>query len=209
LSLAPASSLFPSQRVGAVVTAYSWPLCSYLQLGALPTAVPCARLHAKHLVWEWGLDDLAESSELLVSELVTNAVQAMEGQDDQSAVCLRLSSDNTRLLIEVWDADPQPPAPKDLGADGIPDLEEEGGRGLFLAAALSRRWNWYLTQNPTGKVVWCELAADWPELLKGGESAIQPSLPRRVSAKQLVRPAEAMSDLDILRRLRDGLRDLD
>jgi anti-sigma regulatory factor (Ser/Thr protein kinase) len=71
---------------------------SYLQLGALPTAVPCARLHAKHLVWEWGLDDLAESSELLVSELVTNAVQAMEGQDDQSAVCLRLSSDNTRLL---------------------------------------------------------------------------------------------------------------
>ena len=183
MSLAPASSLFPSQRVGAVVTAYSWPLCSYLQLGALPTAVPCARLHAKHLVWEWGLDDLAESSELLVSELVTNAVQAMEGQDDQSAVCLRLSSDNSRLLIEVWDADPQPPAPKDLGADGIPDLEEEGGRGLFLAAALSRRWNWYLTQNPTGKVVWCELAADWPELLEGGESAIQPSLPRRVSAK--------------------------
>ena len=130
--------LVPVSAGGAAVTAYSWPLCSYLELGALPTAVPCARLHARHLVWEWGLDGLAENAELLVSELVTNAVQAMAGQDDQSAVCLRLSSDNTRLLIEVWDADPRPPAPKDLGADGIPDLEEEGGRGLFLVAALSR-----------------------------------------------------------------------
>jgi len=71
------------------VTPYSLPLRSYLELGALPTAVPCARLHARQLVWEWGLDGLAESSELLVSELVTNAVQAMAGQDDQPAVHLR------------------------------------------------------------------------------------------------------------------------
>ena len=85
-----------------VVTADSWPLRSYLELGALPTAVPCARLHARQLAWEWGLDGLAESTELLVSELVTNAVQAMEQQDDQPAVRLRLSSDNARLLIEVW-----------------------------------------------------------------------------------------------------------
>ena len=96
-----------------VVTADSWPLRSYLELGALPTAVPCARLHARQLAWEWGLDGLAESTELLVSELVTNAVQAMEQQDDQPAVRLRLSSDNARLLIEVWDADPRPPVPKE------------------------------------------------------------------------------------------------
>ena len=190
------------------MTPYPWPLRSYLELGALPTAVPCARLHTRQLVWEWGLDGLAESAELLVSELVTNAVQAMEGQDDQPAVCLRLSSDNTRLLIEVWDTDPRPPAPIDLGADGIPNLEEEGGRGLFLVAALSRRWSWYLTQNPTGKVVWCELAADRSELFEADGPALQPSLPQRVPRAQLVRPVEVMNDPDILRRTRDGLRDL-
>ena len=49
------------------------PLRSYLELGALPTAVPCARLHARHVLREWGLNGLAPDSELLVSEPVTNA----------------------------------------------------------------------------------------------------------------------------------------
>jgi hypothetical protein len=31
-----------------------WPLQSFLELGALPGAVPCARLHTRHLLWEWG-----------------------------------------------------------------------------------------------------------------------------------------------------------
>ena len=52
-----------------------WPLRSFLELGALPSAVPCARLHTRHLLWEWGLTGLTDSAELLVSEIVTNAVQ--------------------------------------------------------------------------------------------------------------------------------------
>ncbi len=134
-----------------------WPLRSYLGLGALPTAVPCARLHAKHLAWEWGLNDLCDTVELVVSELVTNAVRAMAGTSGYEAVHLRLSSDNARVLVEVWDADPLPPVPADLGPDGTPDPEAESGRGLFLVAALSARWDWYLTQEPAGKVVWCEI----------------------------------------------------
>lgn len=137
---------------------HPWPLCSSLELGALPTAVPCARLHARHLLREWGLNDLASSGELLVSELVTNAVQATAGHATHAPVRLRLSGDGARVLIEVWDADPRPPAPRDLGEDGLPDLEEEGGRGLFLVATLSTRWGWYPVQDPAGKVVWCELA---------------------------------------------------
>ena len=133
-----------------------WPLRSYLELGALPTAVPCARLHARHLLREWGLNGLAADVELLTSELVTNAVRATAGRQ-QAAIRLRLSSDQERVLVEVWDADPQPPAPGDLGEDGTPDPAEEGGRGLFLVAALSTRWDWYLTQEPSGKVIWCEL----------------------------------------------------
>src|SRR5690348_18023805 len=46
-----------------------WPLRSSLELGALSTAVPCACLHVKHVLWEWGLNSLAESAVLLVSEL--------------------------------------------------------------------------------------------------------------------------------------------
>lgn len=140
------------------MTPHQWPLRSYLELGALPTAVPCARLHARHLLWEWGLNGLAADIELLVSELVTNAVKAT-AELQQAAILLRLSSDSARVLIEVWDADPQPPVPKELGHDGTPDPQEEGGRGLFLIAVLSARWNWYPTQEPAGKVVWCEMGA--------------------------------------------------
>ena len=72
---------------------------------------------------------------------------------------LRLSGDSARVLIEVWDADPRAPAPKDLGEHGTPDPQEEGGRGLFLVAALSAHWEWYPTRDPAGKVVWCEIEA--------------------------------------------------
>jgi anti-sigma regulatory factor (Ser/Thr protein kinase) len=133
------------------------PLHSYLELGALPTAVPCARLHARHLLWEWGMSLLAETTELLVSELVTNAVKATAGHRDRVPVRLQVSRDSARVLIEVWDADPRPPALQDLSEDGMPDPQKEGGRGLFLVAALSDRWDWYPTQEPLGKVIWCEV----------------------------------------------------
>ena len=86
-----------------------WPLRSSLELGALPTAVPCACLHVKHVLWEWGLNGLAESAELLVSELVSNAVNAT-GQPGQT-VALSLAGNATGVLIEVRDSDPQPPKP--------------------------------------------------------------------------------------------------
>jgi anti-sigma regulatory factor (Ser/Thr protein kinase) len=146
------------------------PLRSYLELGALPTAVPCARLHARHVLREWGLNGLAPDSELLVSDLVTNAVKATAGRDE-AAVRLRLSGDSARVLIEVWDADPRAPAPKDLGEHGTPDPQEEGGRGLFRVAALSARWDWYLTREPAGKVVWCEIEAPSPGRRGVGEGA--------------------------------------
>jgi hypothetical protein len=49
---------------------------TYLELGALPTAVPCARLHVKHVLREWQMPRLADPVELVVAELVTNAMQA-------------------------------------------------------------------------------------------------------------------------------------
>jgi len=192
----------------ARVPADVWPLRSSLELGALPTAVPCARLHARHLVREWGLADLAATAELLVSELVTNAVKAMAGREDQPPVRLRLSGDYARVLIEVWDADPRAPTPEDPDTDGLPELEAEGGRGLFLVAALSARWNWHLTRQPAGKVVWCELEDDQPETTAGNGSAVHLLLPQRVPGAAPIRPAAARHDPDVLRRIRDGLLDL-
>lgn len=53
-----------------------WPRRDFLELGALVSAVPCARLHARHVLREWELACLGDSAELLITELVPNAVQA-------------------------------------------------------------------------------------------------------------------------------------
>lgn len=53
-----------------------WPVRDFLELGALPGAVPSARLHARQIVWEWALTPLSEQVEQVVSELMTNAVAA-------------------------------------------------------------------------------------------------------------------------------------
>ena len=185
-----------------------WPLRNSLQLGALPTAAPCARLHAKHLLWEWGLEEIADTAELLVSELVTNGVKAAQAMEQKPPVWLRLSPNNMQLLIEVWDGNTWPPSPREL-EDGLPALEDEGGRGLFLVATLSDRWNWYLTQEPIGKVVWCELHVQQSSTTEDSETASHTLLPRRVAHAQQIAPAKAMDDPFTLRRVRDGLRELD
>jgi anti-sigma regulatory factor (Ser/Thr protein kinase) len=174
-----------------------WPLRSSLELGALSTAVPCACLHVKHVLWEWGLNGLAESAELLVSELVTNAVNA-SGQPGQT-VSLNLAGNATRVFIEVRDADPRPPAPSEPGEPGADGTSD----GVLLIAALSTNWNWYPTQDPPGKVVWCELSAE-PSAEPSADT-LPLSLPRRVPLARPKPQAEIVTDLDILRRLRDHL----
>jgi hypothetical protein len=145
---------------------------------------------------------------LLVSELVTNAVKAAQLMEQKPPVRLRLSTDNTRLLIEVWDGNMQPPRPSQP-ENGLPSPEDEGGRGLFLVEMLSRQWSWRLTEEPRGKVVWCELDMyETPDQEASG-AARRDSLPRRVPASQQVRAVRAMNDPYTLRRVRNGLRRMD
>ena len=130
---------------------------TYLELGALPTAPSCARLHTRQLLWEWGLAGLAEVSEAVVSELVTNALETTIRHQLDSPIRVRLSSNGQQALVEVWDADPTPLQLPALDLDNPPPVIAEGGRGLFLVAALSARRGCY-TANHGGKVMWAEVA---------------------------------------------------
>ena len=60
-------------------------------------------------------------------------------------------------------------APRDPGEDRIPDVEGEGGRGLFLVAALSACWDWYLTQEPAGRSSGVSLRPNGPNVLKSAD----------------------------------------
>lgn len=125
-----------------------WPLRSHLELGALPGAVPCARLHAKQVLWEWGLLAFSDHAELLLSELLTNAIEASQPAGPILPVRLWLSSDRSRLLIQVQDANSHPPVRADTHED------DERGRGLLIVDAISTTWGWYEEGDHGRKVVW-------------------------------------------------------
>jgi stage II sporulation SpoE-like protein/histidine kinase-like protein len=102
--------------------------------------------HARSVIAEpmkrWGLDELIPTTELLVSELVTNAVRYSRGE-----VTLRLVNEKA-LVCEVLDSSAALPRLRQAGG------EDENGRGLQVVRQLSKRWG--ARRTPTGKVVWCE-----------------------------------------------------
>ena len=124
-----------------------WPLRDFLELGALPSAVPCARLHARLVVQEWGLSTLADNVELVVSELITNALHASRGLGPAPSVRLWLLGDAGQVLILVWDASPYAPIRTDVPAYA------EAGRGLLLVEAASSQWGTSASSRG-GKSVW-------------------------------------------------------
>jgi anti-sigma regulatory factor (Ser/Thr protein kinase) len=126
-----------------------WPLQDVLELGAVLSAVPCARRHARQVLREWGIAGLADSAGLLVTELVANAVTASRDMAPVSGVRLWLLSDSAQILILVWDPSLQPPVLAEVTG------EAEHGRGLKIVEAVSRQWGWYA--SGTGKFVWAIL----------------------------------------------------
>ncbi|NGO11616.1 SpoIIE family protein phosphatase [Streptomyces sp. HC44] len=108
-----------------------------------PRSVGRAREYARGQLVSWGLEPLVDTAELLVSELVTNALRYGEGE-----IRLRLLLDRT-LVCEVWDAGlVQPRRRRARDTD-------EGGRGLQLVGLLSAAWG--SRRTPRGKTVWFEL----------------------------------------------------
>jgi serine phosphatase RsbU (regulator of sigma subunit)/anti-sigma regulatory factor (Ser/Thr protein kinase) len=103
--------------------------------------------HARSLIRDplkrWGLEDLIDSSELLVSELVTNAIKYANGE-----VMLRLILEPDTLVCEVHDSSPALPRVLQV------DKDAENGRGLHVVSQVASRWG--VRRTTGGKVVWCE-----------------------------------------------------
>jgi serine phosphatase RsbU (regulator of sigma subunit) len=111
-------------------------------LPAEPAAVAGARARAARQLADWGLDELTFPTEVLVSELVTNAIQHA-----QPPLQLRMILD-TALSCEVADASSTAPHPRRA------DRYDEDGRGLMLVAQIAARWGTRYTRS--GKTVWAQ-----------------------------------------------------
>ncbi|WP_280688040.1 SpoIIE family protein phosphatase [Kitasatospora sp. GAS204B] len=109
-----------------------------------PTSVAKARERACAWLLARGLDELVDTTELLVSELVTNALR--HGRGD---IRLRLLRD-TAVVCEVWDDGYAQPRQRRA------QETDEGGRGLQLVSLLAERWG--SRRTPHGKIVWFELS---------------------------------------------------
>jgi anti-sigma regulatory factor (Ser/Thr protein kinase) len=93
----------------------------------------------------WGLAELVDDAQLLVSELVTNALQH---GDQRGGIDVRLVITLKELLVSVNDGSANRPQLR------IADADSESGRGLFLVAALADDWG----VSPDGTTTWCTLS---------------------------------------------------
>ncbi|GAA4190642.1 ATP-binding protein [Microbispora amethystogenes] len=151
------TSPFPAREGGRI---------AYRVFGSVATAPRRARAFVRCQLRGWQLGHLADTAELVVSELVTNAVRATDAvvsppvASSMFPVALRTVALRVReapgprsVFIEVWDGSGREPVP---GGDAG-DEPGESGRGLVLVGSLARRWGHY-TAPDRGKIVWCELA---------------------------------------------------
>lgn len=116
-----------------------------MQLRCEPTSPRLVRQVVEQTCRQWGIPGTAEEAVLVVSELTENMIQHA-----RSDGWLRLELRGQILTIAVADADPRPPrlCP--------PEKRQGGGRGLVLIARMSRRWG-SAPQPRGGKVVWATL----------------------------------------------------
>ena len=130
----------------------------------------------------WGLEDLIPATELLVSELVTNAFKYAKGE-----TLLRLILEPDSLVCEVHDTSPALPRVLQV------DKDAESGRGLHVVSQLAARWG--ARRTPAGKVVWCEQPVP-EEIAEAMRTAmgIEPRLPLGESRPAAARQRAARSN---------------
>jgi anti-sigma regulatory factor (Ser/Thr protein kinase) len=136
-------------------------MISTLTLAGSPSSPSSARRHIADVLRGWKVcsEETVETTRLVVSELVTNAIRhpgtaagsLPSGPEAVGTVELVLEATDSVVRISVRDRDPHPPRLKEAG------VEAPGGRGIFLVANLSTRWGHCLCRPEPGKVVWAEV----------------------------------------------------
>lgn len=117
-------------------------------------SVPRARALLHAVLGDWGVgQETLDNAELVLSELVTNALRVPAPGDRQVGVRISRSVADGLLRIEVSDAGGGCPEVREPGED------ETGGRGLLLVAALAHRWGYETRPAGIGKTVFAELKA--------------------------------------------------
>ncbi|MEU8513270.1 ATP-binding protein [Kitasatospora sp. NPDC048722] len=170
-----------------------------------PNAVPWARRHTADILRRWRIPDaVIETTNLIVSELTTNAVRHPVDNEPQNTgypsladvgtFTLTLQLTGTGLLVQVADRDPRPPVRREVG------VEATGGRGLFLVSEMANRWGYYPT-TAAGKVVWAEL-------LHYGSGQSAPGHTKANERGQPAEPSGPVSDPLLIGRVLVGLREL-
>lgn len=121
-------------------------------------SAPRARAAIHAVLADWGAgEDILHTAELVLSELVTNALRAPAPNDRQVGVRIAHSSADGLLRLEVSDAGSGRPEVR------RPETDDEHGRGLAVVDALSHRWGVSARAGGIGKTVWSELKA--PDLV--------------------------------------------
>jgi anti-sigma regulatory factor (Ser/Thr protein kinase) len=137
------------------------PAVTSRSLSPQPEDMRHARQFVREMLTCWGLADLADDAEMIVGELVVNAVRhglrtappraaARAGRGDDPGLRLCLLRRNGEIMMAVIDPSNEAPQPRQAGWTG------ESGRGLQIIGALSHLWGWSPLEG-NGKAVWAVL----------------------------------------------------
>lgn len=179
------------------------PLVATVPLVALPSAFNLSLLAVDFFLQDWRIPNLIYPTKLVVTELVGEALDRT-GQADPDdilhwnelhLISLHLTLTRDVLLIQIQDADPQPPSPKSPEVDAVVD----------------RSGYYHLPDPPGGKVVWVEVprgpsAAPLPR--RTPQQLPEPQQPLSSSEDQIQGDEWMEPDLELMRRVLEGLRRL-
>lgn len=137
-----------------------------IPLPAGTMAVPAARRHTAQVLADWGLPpQVRENAELVVSELVGNAVEHGGGSTE-----LEIFRGEDVVRVDVIDPNPEPPVLV------TPEVGDDRHRGMLIVAALST--NWGTDRTDQGKSVWAELPCGIMEQLDVPGEQVGPDISR-------------------------------
>lgn len=154
LPSAPPADVLAAGPVPAIASAQTAATCG---LGARPEAVRAGREFTRTALRDWGMPLLGDLAELVVSELLTNALRhgipSARRITQECPIRLRLLAQMPFLMCMVTDPGAEIPVRRDPGPAA------ESGRGLTVVESCCVRWGWHLLDEG-GKVVWALLHPD-------------------------------------------------